>query len=478
MRAKGSASNLMQGSLCEPFRQEPTVRLYGLAAAIALSFAFLNSGCNHSDHAISASNRELEFKVQSLQREIDELRAAQTDPPYTPSTNPSPTTAPATATVIAQIREEGFNRSQVMATLSYLTDVIGPRLTGSPQLQRANEWTRDKLSSFGLVNAHTEPWGFFGRGWSLKRFSAQIIEPQAIPLIGYPKAWSPSLKSALVAEVIHLDAKSQADLDKFKGKLKGAIILQGPIREVQPRFELLATREDDSTLLKMANSDISTVGPSGQARGSTAAERRAQFTDTPVGRAMAARNRSATTSTTTASAPTSQPAVSQARILAFLAKEGAALIVTNSTQGDGGTYFVANASIPGQERQPFPATQPTTRIWAMDAPPVPPQIILAAEHYNRLVRMIQAGEKLKMAVELEVEFHDNQMGYNTIAEIPGTDLKDQIVMLGAHLDSWHSCTGATDNGAGCAAVMEAVRIIKTLDLHPRRTIRIGLSTGE
>jgi len=114
----------------------------------------------------------------------------------------------------------------------------------------------------------------------------------------------------------------------------------------------------------------------------------------------------------------------------------------------------------------------------MDAPPVPPQVTLAAEHYNRLVRMLQAGEKLKMAVELEVEFHDNMMGYNTIAEIPGTDLKDQIVMLGGHLDSWHSGTGATDNGAGCAAVMEAVRIIKALDLHPRRTIRIALWTGE
>ena len=209
------------------------MRLYGLAAALTLSLAFaVSSGCsNHSSWA-SGNRTELEFKVQSLQREIDELRSAQTDPPYTPSTNPSPTTAPASSEVIAKIRDEGFNRSQVMATLSYLTDVIGPRLTGSPQLQRANDWTRDKLSSWGLVNAHTEPWGFFGRGWSLKRFSAQIIEPQAIPLIGYPKAWSPSLKSALVAEVIHLDAKSQADLDKFKGKLKGAIILQGPIREV------------------------------------------------------------------------------------------------------------------------------------------------------------------------------------------------------------------------------------------------------
>src|SRR5207245_3660247 len=182
----------------------------------------------------------------------------------------------------------------------------------------------------------------------------------------------------------------------------------------------------------------------------TAAERRAQFADTPVGRAMAARNR-VTTNATTTSAPTSQPVVSQAKILSFLAKEGAALIVTNSTQGDGGTLFVANASIPGVERQPFPATQPTTRIWAMDPPPVPPQVTLAAEHYNRLVRMIQAGEKLKMAVELEVEFHDNQMGYNTIAEIPGTHLNEQIEMIRAHIAPWHSDSGRYAYGAYCPA---------------------------
>jgi hypothetical protein len=446
---------------------------------LSLAF-FLSTGCSHLSNGNSLNSTELEFKVQSLQREVDELRSAQSDPEYTSSTRPiSASTQPSPESILARIRDEGFNRSQVMPTLSYLTDVIGPRLTGSPQLQRANEWTRNKLSSWGLVNANVEPWGFFGRGWSLKRFSAQIIEPQAIPLIGYPKAWSPGLKSPLTADVIHIDPKTDADLEKFKGKLKGAIILSGPIREIQVRFDPLATRNNDSTLLQMANSDIATVGPSGQARASTGAERRAQFSETPIGRALAARTRPTTNSTTTASAPTTQPILSQAKILSFLVKEGAVLVVTPSTQGDGGTFFVASANIPGVERQPFsPTTQPGPRIWAMDAPPVPPQVTLAAEHYNRLVRMLQAGEKLRMAVELEVQFHDNMMGYNTVAEIPGTDLKDQIVMLGAHLDSWHSGTGATDNGAGCAAVMEAVRILKALDLHPRRTIRIALWTGE
>src|SRR5438034_384980 len=171
MRAKGSASKsiLYTGSAvasASADAKEPSVRLYW----IALSFAFLfSAGCSNHSNGHPTTNPELDFKVQSLQREIDELRAAQNDSPYTPSTNPSPATAPASSEVIAKIRDEGFNRSQVMATLSYLTDVIGPRLTGSPQLHRANEWTRDKMTSWGLVNAHTERCGFFGRGWSLKR---------------------------------------------------------------------------------------------------------------------------------------------------------------------------------------------------------------------------------------------------------------------------------------------------------------------
>ena len=127
-----------------------------------------------------------------------------------------------------------------MATMSYLTDVIGPRLTGSPNMKRANEWTRDKLAAWGLANAHLEAWGPFGRGWSLKRFSAQVVSPQCIPLIGFPKAWSPGVEGTLEAPVVYFDAKTEADFDKFKGKLKGAIVLVSPIREVQARWEPLA----------------------------------------------------------------------------------------------------------------------------------------------------------------------------------------------------------------------------------------------
>ncbi|MHC5539113.1 peptidase M28, partial [Singulisphaera rosea] len=150
---------------------------------------------------------------------------------------------------IERIKEEGLKHSQVMATLSYLTDVIGPRLTGSPQMKRANEWTKEKLASWGLENAHLEPWGTFGRGWSLKRFSAQVIEPQCLPLIAYPRAWSTGTEGLLVAPVVYLNAKTEADLAKFKGKLKGAVVLPSPTREIAARFEPPGNRLTDKELL-------------------------------------------------------------------------------------------------------------------------------------------------------------------------------------------------------------------------------------
>src|SRR5881296_1397000 len=146
---------------------------------------------------------------------------------------------PAEDPMIAKIKDEGMNRSQVMQTLSYLTDVIGERLTASPNAKRANEWTRDQLTKWGLENAHLEAWGPFGRGWTLKSFSAQVSEPQDIPLIAYPKAWSPGLAGTLNAEVIYFDATDEAGLEKFKGKLKGAIVLTSPMPEVKPHFEPL-----------------------------------------------------------------------------------------------------------------------------------------------------------------------------------------------------------------------------------------------
>jgi hypothetical protein len=382
---------------------------------------------------------------------------------------------------IARIRDEGMNHSQVMETLSYLTEVIGPRLTGSPNLKRANEWTKNRLECWGLTNAHLEAWGPFGRGWSLKRFSAQVVEPQAIPLISFPAAWSPGLGNPVVADVVYFDANSTSDLDKFKGKLKGAVVLAGAPREVTPRFEPLALRLKETNLLALANAGETRPfqgrfgggpgiagGPGGSRSGAGAGG------DGP-GRG--------TNSMRGGGGPGSRFAGitrrSPARFLSFLADEGAVAVLSESNSGDGGTLFVAGASLPGGDFRFGTGATNTVRAWSTNAPAILPQITVAAEDYNRLVRMIQQGEKLKMAVDLQVQFHaEDLMAYNTIAEIPGRELKDETVMLGAHMDSWHSGTGATDNGVGVAAVMEAVRILKALDLQPRRTIRVGLWSGE
>ncbi len=348
---------------------------------------------------------------------------------------------------IDRIKDEGMNRSQVMKTLSYLTDVIGPRLTASPNMKRANEWTRDEMTKWGLQNAHLEPWGPFGRGWSLKRFSAQVTEPQSIPLIAFPKAWSPGTNGTITGDVVYLNAKDEAELEQYKGKLKGAIVLTSGMREVKARFEAMGTRRDEKDLLGLADAP--------EPRGSL----RRMFQMSPEQRTAM---------------------MFGAKKYQFLWDEGAAVVIDPSRIGDGGTIFVQSASVP----QPVPSGPigPNTRgisPYDKSAPKLTPQLVMAVEHYNRLVRMIEAGEKVRMAVDLAVEFHDaDLMGYNTIAEIPGTDLKDEIVMLGGHMDSWHAGTGATDNGAGVAVGMEAMRILQALGLKPRRTIRIALWSGE
>jgi carboxypeptidase Q len=422
---------------------------------------------------------------------------ALTDAPSPPSTAPATqlttaATAPAATTQsddpIARIRDEGLNRSQVMQTLSYLTDVIGPRLTGSPNLRRANEWTQHRLTEWGLVNAHLEAWGPFGRGWSLERFSAQVIEPQHISLIAAPRAWSPGFDQPIEADVIFIDAKTEPQLLQYTGKLKGAIVLTAPPRDVQARWDPLAVRLTDGDLLKLANAGTDTLSPPGISRATTPAERQALLPTGLAGRISAGAPTTAPATTRTTTGPATNAAARQAfqfrvALDRFLNEEHPALIVSPSVQGDGGTIFVAQAT-PASQPTTQPAVSPTgrppqARPWSKETPATIPQITVAVEDYNRMVRMIRQGEHLRMAVDLRVKFHDEDpMAYNTIAEIPGTDLADQIVMLGAHMDSWHTGTGATDNGAGCAATMEAVRILRALNLHPRRTIRIGLWSGE
>jgi hypothetical protein len=385
---------------------------------------------------------------------ISPITTLAQQPAAAPSPAPqtfAPVQAPATPAKdpndpIERIKDEGMNRSQVMKTLSYLSDVIGPRLTASPGMKRSNEWTRDQLAGWGLQNAHLEAWGPFGRGWTLKRFSAQVSEPLNIPLIAYPKAWSPGTNGPLTAEVVYVDAKDEADLQRFKGKLKGAIVLTGKMREVKAHFESLGTRRDEKDLLTLA--DAPEPRPGGGRRFN------------PEQRAAALFN---------------------ARKYQFFQNEGAAVLVDASRAGDGGTIFVQSATVPQPVTEDSFGPNAPRLIQSYDktAPKIVPQLVVAVEHYNRMARMIEAGEKLKMTVDLAVDWQDaDPMGYNTVAEIPGTDLKDEVVMLGGHMDSWHAGTGATDNGAGVAVAMEAVRILQTLNLKPRRTIRVALWTGE
>ncbi|MDT7688507.1 MAG: carboxypeptidase [Acidobacteriota bacterium] len=383
-------------------------------------------------------------------------------PRSTPAQTPAPDAArpaarptPDPNDPVQRIRDEALNRSQVMQTLDHLTNVIGPRLTGSPGMRRANEWTRDRLNEWGLQNAHLEPWGTFGRGWSLKRFSAEAVEPQVFPLVAYPKAWSPATSGPLTAEVVYINAKNDEELQKFKGQLRGKIVLNGAVRDPAAHFEPEGTRETEKTLLELANApDPATLPP--RARATAEARAITRFNSQKFN---------------------------------FYQEEGAALVVDPSRAGDGGNIFVQQATVP----QPLP-TDPRAlqallnrdpdaprqvRAWDKDAPKFAPQVVLAIENYNRLARMAEAGEHVRVTINLDAQFLEQDLtAYNTVAEIPGSDLKDEVVMLGGHMDSWHGGTGATDNGAGVAVAMEAVRIIKALGLQPRRTIRIALWSGE
>ncbi|HEX9960254.1 MAG TPA: M28 family peptidase [Pyrinomonadaceae bacterium] len=366
---------------------------------------------------------------------------------------PSIYTAP--KETIDRIREEGMGKnSQVMQTLSYMTDVIGPRLTNSPGMKRANEWTRDTMTKWGMQNARLEAWGPFGRGWSLKDFDAEVVAPQPFSVIAYPKAWSPSTKGAVTSEVVWLDTKTDADLAKYKGQLRGKIVLATPIRPLKAEEKALASRLPEETLTKLANAPAKDAD---------------QFTPEVLKNIV-------------------ENFINKpARRMKFLMDEGAAVMIDNSQGGSGGTVFVQGASLALEitkelktidELFSSPAFQPQRKEFEAN---MMPQVTMASEDYNRLVRMIQQGVKPQMTVEINAQYHDqDQMGYNTIAEIPGTDpnLKDEIVMLGGHLDSWHASTGATDNAAGCGVVMEAARIIMAAGLKPRRTIRVALWSGE
>ncbi len=326
---------------------------------------------------------------------------------------------------LTRLRDEGLHRSRVMETAQYLCDVIGPRLTASPAAKRANEWTRDRFASWGLADAHLESWGPFAPGWTLEHSSLHMLTPTTTPLVAWPKAWSPGTSGVVHAKAMRVDLNSEADLAAQKGKLKGRILL---LSEAKPLHD-----EDKPPLTRFSAKDLAEIG---------------QF-EIPKERKLEEEREK------------DLKRVRLDRALrAFLAEEGVvAAIEASSWQG------VVRAQSNG--------------AWRAGESRGVPEFVLMREQYNRLVRLVEAGANVEIETELRVRFDDKDMaGYTTLAEIPGSDKQDEYVLAGAHLDSWHGGTGATDNAAGVAAVMEAARILKASGLTPRRTIRFALWTGE
>jgi carboxypeptidase Q len=353
---------------------------------------------------------------------------------------------PVDAAVVEQIKKEGLENSHVMEYLGWMTDVYGPRLTGSPMLDKASDWAIQELKSLGLTNVHRDDWGPFGKGWSLESFYIAAQAPHGdFPVIAYPKAWSPGTPGRVSGEVVRIEAESVEDLEKYRGKLAGRIVLLQPIREIEEPFEPLARRHDDSDLLRLATA-VPGPGGGGQGGGQGGSM---QF---------------------------------QREVANFVFKEMPLAVLDRGAKGDYGTLFVSGASIPTDPSAGFGSGP---RVQDLDAPATPPQLTMAVEHYNRISRLLDKDIPVTIALDLQVAFKtDDPMEYNVIGEIAGTDpeIGDEIVMLGAHFDSWHAGTGATDNASGSSVMMEAMRILKTVydtkGEGPRRTIRIALWTGE
>lgn len=341
------------------------------------------------------------------------------------------------------LRKHGLEKSRVMDHLSWICDVHGPRLTGSPNLRRAQAWAKKTLASWGLSNARHEEWGPFGRGWRLDKFAMHVVGDNPWPVLAYPKAWSPGLPGKLVADVVAIGSMTKEQLEA--ADLTGKIVLIQKPRDVAEFFEGPARRFGADNLLEMANA------PGGR---EARRDRRARDQRRRAGFQR------------------------QRQMMEIVYGKKPAAILDRGSKGQSGTIFVTSASAPSVKGQRGNARDPMVTGMV-------PQFTLAVEHYNRLARVLDRGVGVRMEIELDVTFFDDDlMERNVLADIPGTDpvIGDQIVMLGAHFDSWHSGTGATDNGCGSAVMMEAVRLIRELmnetGTSPRRTIRIGLWSGE
>jgi carboxypeptidase Q len=313
--------------------------------------------------------------------------------------------------LIAKIKDEGLNHSQVEDTFTHFTEDIGPRLTGSPAHKQAAEWARAKLQEWGLNDAHLEPFEF-GRGWTMDKLTVEMVAPRYLPLIGFAEAWSPSMMREVIAPPVFIGDKNEQEILRMRSKLKGTIVLSQPIQTVFERA--------DRPQPTLSEKPVAIGQP------------RRTVPPPPVNRQTMTR------------------LLTQAR----------PAVVLRPNFGEHGTLFVLGV----------PNRQATV-----------PSIVLSSEHYNLIARMMQRGIPVKLRVNLKTRFLTrDKNSYNVIAELPGTDpvLKDQIVMIGAHLDSWHAGTGATDNADGSAVVMESLRILKSIGARPKRTIRMALWSGE
>jgi hypothetical protein len=331
--------------------------------------------------------------------------------------------------MVDRIRNEGLTNSKITDLLIYLCDVYAPRLPDSPQYVQAGEWVVAKAKELGLANAAMETYGTFGRSWELQKYYAAMTAPQYMPIIGYPKAWTPGTNGVLKGPAVLITAKTVADLDKYKGKLKDAIVLMQGEQDLPISFDPMAARLLETDLEKLM----------------LAPEPGARRPVNPQMQDMAARQQL-------------QQAVNK-----MLKAEGAGVLV-EPARGKFGTVFVASGGSRAKGAEmPIPA------------------IAIATEHYNRIVRILQKDIPVTLEIEVQARFTaDDLPGTNIVAELPGVDkkLKSEIVMLGGHFDTWHAGTGATDDGAGCAVAFEAMRILKALGVQPRRTIRMAMWDAE
>jgi hypothetical protein len=342
---------------------------------------------------------------------------------------------------ISRIKQEALTNSQVMDHVSWMSDVYGPRLSGTPQMEEASKWAMKRLTEWGLANVHQERFAF-GQGWKVERFSAHLVEPQVQPIIGFPRTYSPSTKGAVTADVMRVDIRSEADFARYTGKLRGKIVLPQGARRVRMLDDRVVLRMDEDDIAEALTTPVPEAGGAGGAgRAGDLAAKVAQFYVSEGVVALLERG-------------------SESDLSA-----GGSDLSWQTQRTDGGTIFPRS----GGSRDP-------------KAPAQVPSATIAVEHYNRMIRLLDKGLPVKVELNISTTFYPEAAGtpngINTIAEIPGTDLADEVVILGAHFDSHPYATGATDNATGSSAMMEAVRIIRSLGLRPRRTIRVALWGAE